>query len=249
MIRINLLPIEKRKAEHTPVPRFFMIIATAGMAAGIFFYVMYILLEINSVSNQIQETRDQLTKLQPKVSEFERLTQQKQAALAKLSEITSVLTRDIDIGYWRAANALWDVVSAHHKVWIEDFKMMDARTAQGEYKRSFPDGKETPPYGFSMRCHVAGAEVREMTRFREALKEHPVLVNCMPTLNFNPDWKLDDEKEHAERYSISFSVSLFGSLDVPKPATAAAPPKMAPVTTGGPPTLPPPPPVIPGGAR
>jgi hypothetical protein len=247
MIRINLLPVEKRKAERTPVPRFFMILATAGTAAGFFFYVMYVLLEINQVSNQILDTQNEITKLKPKVAEFDRLTQQKAAATAKLNEINSVLSRDIDIGYWRAANALWDVISSHHKVWIDDFKMMDARTSQGEYKRVFPDGKETPPYGFSMKCHVAGAEVQEMTKFREALKAHPVLVYCMPTINFNPDWKIDDEKDTAERFSISFTVSLFGSLDVPKTgAPGAQPPKAAPAAPGGATSLPPP---TPGGTR
>lgn len=249
MIRINLLPVEKRKAERTPVPRFFMIVATAGAAAGIFFYVMYILLEINNVSNQIQDTQNEISALRPKVAEFERLTQQKTAALAKLDQITSVLTRDIEIGYWRAANALWDVISSHHKVWIDDFRMMDARSAQGEYKRIYPDGKDTPPYGFTMKCHVAGAEVHEMTRFREALKAHPVLVYCMPVINFNPDWKIDDEKEFAERYSISFSISLFGSLEIPKGPAPGTPPQAVPAAAGAPPPKPLPPPPPPGGAR
>jgi hypothetical protein len=256
MIRINLLPVEKRKAERTPVPRFFMIVATAGAAAGIFFYVMYILLEINNVSNQIQDTQNEISALRPKVAEFDRLTQQKAAALAKLSEITSVLTRDIEIGYWRAANALWDVISSHHRVWIDDFRMMDARTAQGEYKRVFPDGKDMPPYGFTMKCHVAGAEVKEMSRFREALKSHPVLLYCMPTINFNPDWKIDEERDFSERYSISFSISLFGSMDVPKAPAPGTPPQAVPASAGGaappaPKPLPPPTPVTtpPGGAR
>ncbi len=231
MIRINLLPIEKRKAERTPVPRLFLIIATAGTAAGFFFYVLWILLKINNVQDQIQQAQAQLDSLRPRVADFERLTQQKKAAEAKLDEISQVIRRDIE--YWRAANALWDVLNSHQKVWIDDFKMLDAAAAQGEMRRHYPDSKETPLFGVAMRCHVAGAEVEEMTRFRNALKSNPVLMQCMPTLNFNPDWKVDEEKDYAEHFSLSFSVALFGSTAVPqqaapKPQASGLPPSVTP---------------------
>ena len=261
MIRINLLPVEKRKAERTPVPRFFMIIATAGIAAGIFFYIMYILLEINDVSTRIRDKQVRLEQLRPQVAEYERLNRQRQETVAKHGEIQSVLTRDIEGGYWRAANALWDVISNHNKVWIDDFKIMDARTAQGEMRRHFPDSKEAPPYAVTMRCHVAGSEVDEMTKFRNALKNNPTLLASLPTLNFNVDWKVDEERDYAERNSISFSVALFGSTEIAKkPAATAAPATGAPpapppgtppvpAPPGGPGHAPPPVPPPPGGIR
>lgn len=210
MIRINLLPVEKRRAERTPVPRFFLILATVGMAAGVFFYILFIILEINRVGSELEEQQKLLQRLQPQVSEHDRLVQQKTAAENKLREISGVLARSVPVGFWRLASAVWDVLNAHHKVWIDDFRMMDATAAQAELKRHHPDTREAPLYGLAMRCHVAGSEVSEMTRFRKALKEHPVLMEHLPIINFNPDWKVDEERDTAQRHSISFSVALFG---------------------------------------
>ena len=209
MIRINLLPIEKRKAERTPVPRFFLILATAGVAAGVFFYILYVILEINRVSGEIQQQQAELNGLQPQVNEYENLVRQKTAAEGKYREISGVVARTAPIGFWRLASAVWDVLNAH-KVWIDDFRMMDATAAQAELKRHHPDSKEVPAYGVSLRCHVAGSEVAEMTRFLKALKDHPLLLEHMPIINFNPDWKIDEEREYVQRHSISFSVALFG---------------------------------------
>lgn len=210
MIRINLLPVEKRKAERTPVPRFFLIVVTAGVAAGVFFYILYVILEINRVSGEIEQQQTLFNSLQPQVGEHDRLVGRKSAAEGKYREISGVLARGVPIGFWRVASAVWDVLNAHHKVWIDDFRMMDATAAQTELKRYHPDSREAPRYGVSMRCHVAGSEVHEMTRFRKALKEHPVLMEHLPVINFNPDWKIDEEREYVQRHSISFSVALFG---------------------------------------
>ncbi len=220
MIRINLLPVEKRKAERTPVPRFFMIVATAGLAAGIAFYIMYVVLAIRAETERIMEKQAAFNRLLPQIEEFDRWSKRKKEAEGKYREITSVITRDMEIGYWRAVNAIWDVIHNHRKVWIDDLKVMDAKAAAGEMKRHYPDSRESPPYAITMRCHVAGSEVKEMTRFREALKNDPVLAGCLPVINYNPDWKVDEEKDFAERYSISFSVALFGVTE--KPAAPAA---------------------------
>ena len=62
-----------------------------------------------------------------------------------------------------------------------------------------------------------------MTKFRNALKENPFLKEYLTVLNFNVDWKVDDEKGYPDPFSISFQISLMGPMTPPtkvKPGTA-----------------------------
>lgn len=208
MIKINLLPTEKRKAERTPRGRFVLILVTVAAASLLAVYIVGVNVAIKQVENQIAEAKAQLQALQPSVREFEQLTTQKQQLSAKVTEIKGLIGRDVE--WWRAINALWDVIHANPKVWIDDIRTFDERSVGGEAKRINPDAKGGEPYGVSMKCHVAGDEVSEMTRFRRDLKNHPILQETLTTVNFNPDWRIEDETAFEEKHSISFQISMFG---------------------------------------
>jgi len=81
-----------------------------------------------------------------------------------------------------------------------------------------------------MRCHVAGEEVSEMTKFRKALKDNLTLQENLTLINFDVDWRVNDEKEKdsAETHSIDFAISMFGLATKPvkkaPPASGAKPP-------------------------
>lgn len=222
MIRINLLPAEKRKVERTPLPRLTLIIATAGAATGLLVWIAWILLEISKTSSDIENATNELNSLKPRLPEFERLTAQRDKLKAKITEIDDLSKRDVDEGWWRAVNALWDVINNSPRVWIDELRAIDERAVQSEVKRADPDDKMTPPYGVILRCHVAGDEVIEMTKFRNALKAHPVLQETLTFININVDWKVEDEKDFDIRNSISFSVTLVGPMS--KPRKKGAPP-------------------------
>ncbi len=235
MIRINLLPVEKRKAERTPLPRFILIASTAAAATIIIAGLAFIYFEIRNVETQIADQREKLRKLEPKLAEFTFETQRKERNTAKLRELQSVLTREVE--FWRPVNALWEVIHIHPKVWVDDIKILDEKTVGAEIKKYDPESKAVPAYGVTMRCNVAGTEVPEMTRFRNALKAHPVLMETLPLINFNVDWAVKDEKDYQEKHSIAFVVSM-----VARPALVQPTPK-------GPAPVRPPQPAGAGGAR
>jgi hypothetical protein len=236
MIRINLLPAEKRKAERTPLPRLALIMTTAAAATVLFLYIAWILLEIKRTSDDIDDKTNQLNRLQADVAKFDQLTARSGQLRQKLQELSDLTKRDVDEGWWRAVNALWDVINAHPRVWIDDLRVLDERSVQSEVKRADADDKMAPPYGVTMKCHVAGEDLIEMTKFRNALKNNTVLQETLTFLNINVDWKIDDEKDFSESSSVSFNVALFGPTSPPK--RKGAPPPGGAASTAAPGTAP-----------
>ena len=229
MIKINLLPSEKRKAERTPLPRFFLIVINAAafvlFAAGIIYFT---LIRIPQVERDIRSAREQRANLQKDVDKHDALQKDLEALKVKVGQIDQLTHRGIE--WWQAVNAVWDVIQENPRVWIDDLKMLDAKSTASEIKKFDPTSKDAPPFGLSLRCHVAGDEVATLSQFRTSMKNHPVLQKILPGINFSVDWKRDDEKDYAERYSLSFNISLFGKVEPPAaPAKPAAKPAATPV--------------------
>jgi hypothetical protein len=231
MLKINLLPIERRKPERTPLPRFMVVAATALVAAAMVSWVLWILLQIRGVTSDIEDKTAALKRLEERVAEHDKFMERINQLKAKIAEIDSVTKPESE--WWRAINALWDVIHGNKRVWVDEIKVLNETGVQAEVKKGDPDSKLTPPFGVTMRCHVAGHDVAGMTKFRSDLKDHVVLQELLPLVNFNPDWKVDEEKDYAEKTSIQFYVVLAGTDTPPK---FAQQPKEAP-------------PAAPGGAR
>jgi hypothetical protein len=226
MIKINLLPSEKRKAERTPLPRFFLIVVNAAalflFAAGI---VYFTLIKIPAVEREIKSNLSQRKDLEPKVKEHDDLQKELEGVKTKVLQIDQLTNRNIE--WWQAVNAVWDVIQENPKVWVDDIKMVDGKAAASDIKKADGLSKDTPPFGLGLKCHVSGDEVSALTAFRTSFKTNPVLQRILPGVNFNVDWKKDDEKDYQERYSLSFTVALYGKIEPPAKPTAPVktPPK------------------------
>ena len=238
MIKINLLPTEKRKAERTPLPRFLLIASTAAAFFILLFYNLFVLKMISDTQDDIARENKVLNDLQPAVAEHDKLVADETALKNKVKEIQSLINREVE--FWRTINALWDVIHNNPRVWIDDIRVLDSRTAPGDLRRVEPDNKEPVAYGVSMRCHVAGEEVTEMTKFRKALKENPIPQETLTLINFNVTWTVQDEKDKAaeETKIIDFEISMFGLANKPKRKgdPSATPPKASgtPIKAGPP---------------
>src|SRR6185436_4972531 len=230
MIKINLLPTEKRKAERTPLPRFLLIASTAAAFFILLFYNLFVLKMISDTQDDIAREKKALNDLQPFVAEHDKLVAEGPAPKNKDKEIESLINRDVE--YWRTVNALWDVIHNNPRVWIDDIRVLDTRTAPGDLRRVDPESKEAVAYGITMRCHVAGEEVTEMTKFRKALKENAILQETLTLINFNVAWVVMEEKSQDRTSSdenriIDFEISMFGLANKPKRKgdPSATPPK------------------------
>ena len=223
MIKINLLPTEKRKAERTPLPRFLLIASTAAAFFILLFYNLWILKLISDKKDEIVAQQAELQRLQPSVQEHDKLLARQTELQNKVREIEGLITRDVE--FWRTVNALWEVIHQNQRVWIDDIRILDSKSAPGELRRSDSESKEVVAYGVNMRCHVAGEEVTEMTKFRKALKDNLILQETLTLINFDIDWKINDEKDKdtAETHSIDFAISMFGLATKPQRKAVTAP--------------------------
>lgn len=218
MIKINLLPPEKRKAERTPLPHFVLIVINAAalvlFAAGIAYFA---LIKIPDIDNQTALAVRERQSLQKDVETHDQKLKELQALQQKVGQIDQLTTRNIE--WWQAVNAVWDVIVENEKVWIDDIKMLEGKSVASQIKKADTANRDTPPFGLGMRCHVAGDEVTAMTQFRTALKEHPVLKRIMPGVNMDVDWRKTEEREFQEGYSLSFEITLMGPYKAPPKPT------------------------------
>jgi hypothetical protein len=233
MIKINLLPTEKRKAERTPLPRFLLIASTAAAFFILLFYNLWIMKRISDKKDEIAQQQAELQRLQPFVQEHDRLLARQGELQNKVREIEGLITRDVE--FWRTVNALWEVIHQNPRVWIDDIRILDARNAPGELRRGDPSTKEAVAYGVTMRAHVAGEEVTEMTKFRKALKDNLILQETLTLINFDVDWAIQNEsdKDIEETHSIQFNIAMFG-LATPPTKKPAAKPASVPVSAPAP---------------
>lgn len=234
MIRINLLPIERRKTERTPVPRLMMICAIAAAAALMVVGGFGIFMEFQSVNDDILTLQAKLQGLSGAVKEHTALTKEKASKERQVKEIKDMAVREPEKGYWYAINGLWDVIHAHPKVWIDNLRILTERSVSGQAKNSGLDKLKPPiPYGVAMSCHVASGEVSEMTKFREALKNHPVLQETLYFINIDVEWNVSDEDDFGPgAQSISFDVALFAPNVKPKRVKAKTPEEKAAEASG-----------------
>lgn len=213
MIRINLLPVEKRKAERTPLPRFGLIVVDVGVLTLVVFGCAYLLLQINNVRRDINNLKTEVASLEPDVQRHQQLTSQIKTLEATLGEISRTAGRPVE--WWRAMDALWEVIHFNPRIWVDEITVLDAKTAETQAKSYNPEFIGLPPYGLYLKCHCAGRDVKELTKFRMDLKRSQDLAKFFQEINWDAQWSVEDEKEFVEQYSMQFDVRLIGRQQLP----------------------------------
>ncbi|MFA7692561.1 MAG: hypothetical protein GX117_01640 [Candidatus Hydrogenedentes bacterium] len=91
MIKINLLPVELRPIQRTPLPHIFSLVVLG--ATIIFLGNSFVSLQtkLNSVERQVKSTQKKLDALESTVQEFESLQNQKEMLQKKIGAIQTIL--------------------------------------------------------------------------------------------------------------------------------------------------------------
>ena len=169
MLKINLLPIEKRRQERTPLPRFLAILGGVAAAASLVVYLIFAWLQLGYAEADRDTMQADLAK--PKTADIESAN----ATLKKKDEVykarKAVLDKIRPPFLWtEVLDLLCDKLDAtHKKIWFEEIKAFepnDLRMKQQETGFAVDAGLVVD--GFS-----AGADPSPLLDFRYDVMQKP----------------------------------------------------------------------------
>ncbi len=211
MIKINLLPLDKRKTERTPLKGAGLMIADAVVFAAVAILVVISLIQIGNVQAEIDAKKKTLASLQDDVRRHDELKRQSETLQMEYNDLEKV-TATRPFKWSEVVDGLWEAVDKHKRVWIDSCEVADAKVIDGKIKQVDPKTPLPPAkYGIVLRCHVAGFDVKSMTAFRQELKENEKLTRYFPMINFDVQWTKMEQKEFAEKASLDFDVILINT--------------------------------------
>jgi hypothetical protein len=227
MIKINLLPLDKRKTERTPLKGAGLMIADAAIFVGVAILVVISLIQISNTNAEIAQHEKTLKDLAPAVKEHDQLlatSKKREGELKDLELVTG--TRPFE--WSQVIDLIWDSVSKHKRVWLDSFEMTDGKTMESKISSIDPNTplKGQIKHGIVLKCHVSGLDVRAMTAFRKELRENAELARFFPIMNFDVQYGKNEEREALEKYSLEFEISLVNTGqtkdNTPEPVKARA---------------------------
>lgn len=221
MLRINLLPPEKRKLKKTPLYAFLPLVIGVAIVMAVAAGSVFVYFEKQSVDRQIAETEAHLKRLEPAVREHDHLQKQLQDLNERIKKVLDVTQRDIE--WSRTLKNVLEVFGKNPKVWLDEIAFLDTQRVQSQIRRVSPTAREIPPFGLQLRCNVAPDMVpvgnnkfeprhnpEYITKFRMDLKLHPelnkVFQDVFPP---NPEWKEMKDDAAVEKAFLQFEVFLF----------------------------------------
>ena len=208
MIKINLLPLDKRKTERTPLKGAGLMIADAAVFVVVAILVVISLIQIGNVNTEIEAKKKTLASLQGDVKRWEVLTAEV-AALERDAKDLEQVTAMLPFEWSEIFDKIWDAADKPKRLWCDSWELADGKQMESKIKAL---DANTPvkgaKYGIVLKCHVGGLDVKAMTAFRKELKEEPTLSKLFPIINFDVQYAAMEQKEFAEKFSLDFEVIL-----------------------------------------
>jgi len=203
MIRINLLPIEKRRKERTPLPRFIAMNAAIVACLLLAFLVFQLYKKQGQLQTDLADAKNMLNLLQEEVKPYDELLKEESSITAWISEADKI-KNSRPFMWWEKVDELWDVVVNARDVWITSLQAQD--TAQGGYKGK---NRAAVTASISMNCLSAGSSPDKMTAFRKSLKSH---MGLKETFNFGlnepPQFLITSVPNTKEEFAVKFYIDL-----------------------------------------
>lgn len=221
MLKVNLLPPEKRKLKRTPYYALVPLVVSVALLTGSLAASAYFWLENQRLETEIANAEQEVMRLTPKKEEFERLSQQIAQESGRIRSIEQMTQRKVLWGEVMAA--VVEVTSKNPRVWLDEVVYLDKGRAEAMERKYNPQSSSKPPYGISMRCNIAPDLVEDpkspggkpkavtnvdyMIKFRRDLKEHPKLRQIFPEFHPKiPEW--DDKPDDVAKESVKMAFEV-----------------------------------------
>ena len=211
MIKINLLPLDKRKTERTPLKGAGLMIADALVFGVVAILVIISMIQIGHVNTRIEQQKKTLASLQDDVKRHDQLMAESIQLGRDFADLEKV-TAARPFLWSEVIDGVWEAVNKHKRVWLDSIEVSDGKQMDSKFKQL--DGK-TPfqgaKYGLVLKSHVGGIDLKGMTSFRGELKENDILSRYFPIVNFDTQWQVAEQKEFADKFSVDFEVLMLNT--------------------------------------
>jgi|SRR3989339_1160127 len=201
MIRINLLPEERRRKEKTPLPRFLAMNAAIiiCLLMGIWDGSMYV--AIGQQKERLRTDTENLVDLQKQTSEYNNMLAKEQK-LSEWNKSAEEIKKTREFYWWEKIDELWDVIYSARDIWITS--LMASESAPSSNR-----GKTPVSASISMGCYAAGMSSDKMTNFRVKLKGHQGLKDTFDLgINEPPQFSVVAFPESKEEFAVKFDIDL-----------------------------------------
>lgn len=216
MIRVNLLPPERRRPEKTPLPRFMLVLVAAALTTGVIVALAFIFLNIYDVGNEIDDIEKNKAGLASQVAEHDKLDKIVGAVDQKETAIKDLTKRNV---MWSdVLDYLWTILDAEKSLYIMDFRTLDENQARGFLRG--PGGRplprdQAPGFGLQLEVRIFGLDTTRMTALRAALANHKELQKVLPLMNPKPTIVYNETGTDGPQ--MEFTLVLLGKPGSPRP--------------------------------
>jgi cell division protein FtsB len=210
MLKINLIPFERRRKERTPLPRFFGIIVAVVICLGVLGWDVKTMMDTKKVKEDIAGKQAELAKVEAILNQIPAL-EQKINALKTWKESAEKITKSRVFKWWHAVDTLFDVLheDENQTIWISSFECSDKSIGGSKVKKAIEAM-------IKMNCQaVSHDEIKSpitvMTDFRRRLKTNPELIDIFNSgINQELSFKLN-ATDAKEEWIVDFLIELYRS--------------------------------------
>lgn len=224
MIKINLLPLEKRRPERTPLGRFLLIVsgvAAVCVIAVVIFWLQFI--KIADAKKVVEDIEQKLNSPQAAKdrAEFDALTAKKAAAEGRKQTVEKLKA---PFRWTEILDIICDKLeTTHTKVWIDEIKMFELNDMRTKAQTlGF-----TPETGMVLEGSSAGPDPEPLLRVRQDVvrpsaappagntatgprRKEKVLIDYFNgKINKMIAFTLKDQPEAEQKYSNVFSIEFY----------------------------------------
>lgn len=185
MIRINLLPVEKRRPERAPLPRYLVLAVTGAILGGGGVASALLLIAYLAVSHDVESLTVRKAALEEPVRRFEQLSQKLASLQTEIRAVDTAAPQPQKFEWWRAMNEIWHVTDPLQPRGLYFTKIEGVSGPQDTLQliRTSGQQREGPDRGITLTCSSYHRDERLGTDFREMLMSREAFVKMMPALN------------------------------------------------------------------
>ena len=127
MLQINLIPLEKRRKDRTPLPRFLIIIGSIIIVLGLLFWDLTTWVNTNNEKGKLDVLKQEVEKKKSSLVDLSKLQDEKKQLEGWKQAADAVKALRV-FKWWEVVDDLWYIFGEFPDIWISSFKGQD--TAQ-----------------------------------------------------------------------------------------------------------------------